>query len=223
VPSAPKTLPDLINTTEPAITFMREWAQHAVTQCEILPPSDRRDDVLLSLQITTRSPLGALAYETGGVLIDGGWLRFIGSGHQRLTRDLVGWNEPRAHGVYLIADDAVGGFFALNGGALGPDLHNVYYWPPDSLEWEPCRLGMTDFFRWALTANVSQFYENLRWPSWKQDVSGLPADRCFAFDPFLWTKEGSIAGSRRTDVPAAEAFDLKMDIVRQQTGGKALS
>jgi hypothetical protein len=73
-----KTLNELVNRDEPAITLIRQWMEPAENHCEILPPSDSHEEVLLQIQVTTRSPLGALAYETGGVLVDNGWLRFIG-------------------------------------------------------------------------------------------------------------------------------------------------
>jgi hypothetical protein len=215
VPPALRTLDELTNNAEPAIDSLRAWVREAENPCELLPPSERRADILLTLQVTTRSTLGALAYDTGGLVIDGGWLRILGSGHEHLPRDLQSWNEARAHGIYLVADDAVGGFFALNGGTFGPDLHHVYYWPPDTLEWEPCGVGMTDFLRWALTARLEAFYENVRWPTWRQDIAGLSRDRCFSFHPFLWTKEGSVQRSRRAAVPVAEAFDTKVAVTRR--------
>lgn len=139
-----RTLDALIDTAQPGIDLLRQWVRDAEVPCEILPPSAEREDVLLAVQVTTRSTLGALAFETGGLLIDGGWVRLLGSGHPRLPRSLAAWNAGRSHGYYLVGDDAAGGFFALNGGALGPRL-----------------------------------------------------DSC------------------RTVVPVSEAFDLKMDIVRQ--------
>ena len=83
---------------------------------------------------------------TPGILIDHGWLRVLGAGgHPRFGRSLPDWNEGRSDGFYLIADDAVGGFFALNGSALGEDFNQVYYFAPDSLRWEACKLGYSDF------------------------------------------------------------------------------
>src|SRR5580704_12358683 len=116
-----RSLSELVNTTDPGIEKVREWAQSAVNECVLLPPSAQREQVLLETQVTTRSTMGAIAYETGGILIDGGWLRFLGSGHPRITRTLPGWNKARSIGYYLVADDAVGGFFAINGGAFGAD------------------------------------------------------------------------------------------------------
>lgn len=210
-----KTLSELVNRDEPAITLIHDWLESAESQYEILPPSDAREEVLLEMQVTTRSPLGALAYETGGLLVDHGWIRFLGSGHPKIKRTLSGWNRSRNDGLYLVADDVVGGFFAINGGAFGEDVNNIYYWPPDRLEWEPLEIGFTEFFCWSLTSQLADFYRELRWTDWKTDVANLSGDQCFGFYPFLWTKEGSIAGSDRRPVPVTEAFDLKVEIIRQ--------
>lgn len=213
-----RTLNELVNTEDPGINKIREWIHDAVNDCVLLPPSPQREQVLLQTQVTTRSTMGAIAYETGGVLIDGGWLRFLGSGHQRITRTLPGWNERRSKGFYLVADDAVGGFFAINGGAFGEDVKNMYYWAPDSLDWYPMEIGFTDFFVWSLSERLAQFYETLRWPSWRADIAELSGDRCFSFEPPLWTKEGSLAASHCEHVPVREAFDLKVDLARQLNG-----
>jgi hypothetical protein len=189
--------------------------ESAENPSEILPPSAAREAVLLELQVTTRSTLGAMAYETGGLLVDLGWLRFLGSGHEKLNRTLPAWNRGRSDGFCLVADDAVGGFFAINGGAFGSDLQNMYYWSPDNLNWVPLGIGFTDFLRSSLTSRLADFYHDLRWPTWKDDLLKLGPDQCFNFYPFLWTKQGSIEGSDRRPIPSAEAFDLKVDLVRQ--------
>lgn len=210
-----RNLSELVNTEDPGIEKIREWTRSAVNECMLLPPSAERDQVLLQMQVTTRSTMGAIAYETGGVLVDGGWLRFLGSGHSKLNRTLPAWNQGRSSGFYLVADDAIGGFFAINGGAFGEDLQNVYYWPPDSLNWEPLKMGFTDFFVWALSERLAQFYESLRWTSWREEMAMLTCDQCFHFYPFLWTEEGSVTNSDRRPVPATEAFDSKVGCLRQ--------
>jgi hypothetical protein len=129
------TLADLIDTEDPALPLIHEWITAAAQPCELLPPSEKRGSVLQALQVSTRSPMGAIAYETGGALIAHGWLRFLGSGHPRLMRDLATYNTG-AKGYLLIADDAAGSTFAINGGAFGADVRNVHYWAPDGLTWD---------------------------------------------------------------------------------------
>ncbi|WP_431825038.1 DUF2625 family protein [Burkholderia sp. F1] len=128
-----RPLNELVNERESALPSVMEWAAAATHPCEILPPADRSGEVLLALQVTTRSPLGAIAYSTGGIRVDSGYLRLLGSGHPRLTRNIVDWNDGRSAGFLLIADDVVGGFFALNGGALGEDVGSMYYLAPDQI------------------------------------------------------------------------------------------
>jgi hypothetical protein len=160
--------------------------------------------------------LGALAYDTGGLLIDDGWLRLLGSGHPKLTRSIHEWNQPRTDGAfYLVGDDAAGGFYAINGGAFGDDLGAVYYWPTDSLEWESLEMGHTDFVAAFLTKQTEAFYEWLRWSTWREDAQSLDADQAFNFYPFLWTNEGSVEGSDRSKVPVSELWEMKVDVVRQ--------
>jgi hypothetical protein len=210
-----RSVNELIDPQDPGIEKIREWMRNAVNPSELLPPSTQREEVLVQTQVTTRSTMGAIAYDTGGILVDGGWLRFLGSGHPKMPRTLPGWNQGRSSGFYLVADDAVGGFFAINGGAFGEDVKNMYYWPPDSLDWEPMKIGFSDFFVWALSERLAQFYQTLRWPSWREDVAGLSGDSCFSFYPFLWTKGGSLTASHRALTPVQEAFDLKIDLLRQ--------
>lgn len=210
-----KMLAELTSTSEPAIDLIRQWAATSNHDVVVLPPSSDRESVLLHVQVTTRSTLGAVAYETGGILVDQGWLRFLGSGHPRLTRTLASWNNGRSDSFYLVADDAAGGFFAINGGAFGDDRGNVYYWSPDNLEWEALKLGYTDLLHWALTEDLAQFYADLRWPTWKQDLEQLSADRCFGFFPFLWSEHSPTNEMLRREISIEEAFDLKADVVKQ--------
>jgi hypothetical protein len=208
-------LSELINVDDPAIPLVREWAANAVRPVEILLPSDARDEVLLKTQVTTRSPLGAIAHETGGLLVDGGWLRIIGSGNRRFTRTLPGWNEGRSHGFYLVADDAAGGFFAMNGGAFGTDTTNLYYFAPDTLKWEAMGMGYSQFLRWVFSKKYDQFCEDLRWPGWESAMAKLSGDQCIMSYPPLWTQEGQSEPVHRAPISVEEAWAWQMDTVRQ--------
>jgi hypothetical protein len=167
--------------------------------------------------VTTRSPMGSIVYETGGLLIDGGWLRVLGSGHPRLPRSLPDWNKGRTWSegdasppLLLVADDVLGGSFAINGGALpGPPGH---VFAPDTLEWETLDRGYSDFLFWALSADLASFYEAHRWPGWPADVEALAGDQAFSIYPPLWTKGPPTGERSRSAVPMAVLFDVHFDI-----------
>src|SRR5687767_10749322 len=111
---ARRSLEQLTGVDDPAWPLVEGWVESAVRPVEVLPPPAPalRDEVLVEAQASLRSAMGAVVYHTGGLLIDNGWIRVLGSGHPRLPRTLPGWNrEVHAADVAkppftLIADDA---------------------------------------------------------------------------------------------------------------------
>ena len=201
---------ELICKHASAIDMVRRWVDGAETECRILPPSDQRERALVAGQVATDLPLGAIVYETGGVLVNREWLRFLGSGHTDLPRNLADWNASRGDGLCLIADDVVGGFFAVNSGAFGADP-DMYYWAPDSLQWEPIGFDFEFFFRWSLTSALDDFYQHFQWSNWARDIADvLPTDHCFSFEPPLWNGEGAVTKSHRSTLPVADLYALKL-------------
>lgn len=219
-----RSLIELIHTEDPAWPLVQEWIKTASNTVEVLKAEQARaEKVLLYLQVTTRSPLGAVAFETGGLLIDHGWLRFLGSGHERLSGNLLSWNKrgqvPESHplkGACIVAYDAVGGFFALNGGAFSNALGTVFYFGPDTLQWHHFGGSYSQLISWALTANLEQFYYHMRWPGWANDVSTLSGDQGISIFPFLCTERGLPVSERsRRAVPMIELWNLHLDLAQQ--------
>lgn len=205
-----KPLDELIERQDPAMLLVQDLLENSSQHYQLLPPCADNDRVLLGLQVTTRSTLGAIAHQTGGLLIDHGWLRIFGSGHPELPRNILDWSAEYADGHLLVADDAVGGVFSINGGALGDDLGALYYWAPDTLAWEALEIGYSDFLGWVLSEQFADFYQDLRWAGWAEDLKSLGAEHCFAFFPFLFSAEGSVHTSSRKAISVAEHYRLNV-------------
>jgi len=219
-----RSLDELINKNEPGWILVKQWIDSAKNKVEILPvDTGKANDALYKTQVTTRSPMGAVIYMTGGLFIDNGWIRILGSGHSKLNRSLPEWNKGKSFKEFgeppsflLIADDAMGGFFLLNGGGLGKDLGKVYYFSPDNLEYEPLDLTYSAFLNFCFNNDLEDFYEGYRWTNWKEDVSILSGDQMFNFFPPLWTKEGKdINKVSRAAVPVEEQYSLNLDFRKQ--------
>jgi len=214
-----RTVAELRDVADPAIERIRGWIGEAIRPVELLAPGGATDGVLHRLQVTRRSTLGALAADTGGLLVDHGWLRHLGGGSARLPRDLATWNgigaEPRCPGAMLVTDDVLGGFFAINGGGLPGEPGNMCYLAPDSLRWEPLELGHTDFVHWTLTGGLHGFYDGQRWDGWEAEVSALPGDRALSVYPFLWAAGPPIGDRSRGPVPIDELWGLWHDLAAQ--------
>lgn len=83
-----RLLEDLIaNGPDDAWSQVLAWqaaSRHSVEILDCRRPDG--DATLLAAQVTTRSPMGAIAFHSGGILVDGGWLRFLGAGNERIGR-----------------------------------------------------------------------------------------------------------------------------------------
>ncbi len=209
-----RSLTELTTTDEPAWPWIQELIA-AAPSAQLLPRDPARaDEALLALQITVRSPLGALVHGSGGLLVDHGWLRLLGSGSANLPRSVPAWNT-NGSGLLLVADDVVGGFFAINGGALDGPPGDVFYLAPDTLRWESLGRGYSDFLAFALSPAIEKFYESFRYLGWQEDVEMLGGDEAFMFYPFLWAEGPEIAQRVRQPGPIAEIYALALDMQRQ--------
>ncbi len=222
-----RNLSQLVNTKESAWPMIQTWVKDAKNQVEILPPTDpARSRALLATQVTTRSPMGSIIYETGGLLVDHGWVRILGSGHPRLPRTLPDWNSSVGNDFttnkppfLLVADDAIGGFFAIDGGLLGKP-GDVFYYAPDSLKWEDTGKGYTDFIDFCFNGDLEKFYEGLRWQGWQADLKRLPGDKGFMIYPFLFAAGPPIDARQRKPVPLSELYGLFVDKSNAQQSKK---
>lgn len=223
-----RPIEELINTKEPGWLLVKEWIDSATNKVEVLScDSINARRTLYEIQVTTRSPMGAVIFSTGGILIDNGWIRILGSGNSKLKRDIAGWNKGKSFSeigqvptFLLIADDAAGGFFAINGGAFGEDSGKVYYMSPDNLKWESLDLTYSEFLIFCFNGNLKLFYESLRWKGWENDFKSLNNDSVFTFFPYLFTKEGQDINKVTRGVASAEeqySFNIEM---RKQLGFK---
>ncbi|MDR0195588.1 MAG: DUF2625 domain-containing protein [Myroides sp.] len=216
-----KVLSELINIEEPAITLIQEWLQDAIRPVEILPQHNKQtaEEALLQLQVTTRSPLGSIVYETGGILINKGWVKVLGGGFKdenNILPSTLEWNtnktidnESNSKGYYIVAIDALSGYFCINQGALGSDIGSIYYFAPDTLDFEPLEISYSDMLYFFITGNLDQFYQDFRWNTWQADTDNLPLDHVFGFFPYLWSQEGkNIEQTHRKHIPMEEQYQV---------------
>jgi len=212
-----KQLHELINLDEPAWPLVQQWLAEATNHVEVLPPINdaTRERALLETQVTTRSPMGAVIYECGGILVDHGWLRILGSGHPRLPRSLPAWNwscsiaeEGQVPPFLLIADDAIGGFFAIDGGGLDLDPGQVCYFAPDTFEWESLEVGYSEFLDWCFTGDLEQFYENVRWKGWQDELREVSGDQAISVYPYLIAEGPPIGERSRRPISVTEIYAL---------------
>lgn len=211
-------LDELIDKDDPAWPIVKDWIDNAVNQVEVLPVDETaRAATLLDLQVTTQSTLGAITYETGGLLIDHGWIRILGSGSSKLPRTITEWNraiwgdDAEDYPFFLVADDAIGGFYAIDSGMLG-NPESIFYFAPDTLDWEDTDQGYTDFIDFCINGDLAKYYESMRWSTWKDDIANLSGDEGISIvPPLAFTLEPEIdpvEARQKTPVSIYELYDF---------------
>ena len=128
--------------------------------------------------------MGALAYGCGSIVIDGGWLRVLGSGRERMKRGIYGFSLGKSFSkaeqmpsYLLVADDVLGGFFAINGGAFDGKAGNVFYFALDSGEWEDTQLSYSRFFTGRFAAIYLNFTSFTAGTVGGEDVRKISLDK----------------------------------------------
>ena len=207
--------------TDPAWPTLRDAIERSRGRPVIVPVERQAGERCLhALQVTARSTLGALALETGGLLVDLGWLRIFGGGSYRFP-DVASVNgldgivrEPPP--ALLVATDVLGGQFALDGGGLGRDVGEVHYFAPDTLSWTPLGLGHSAWVARVLAGPLDDFYDGLRWPGWQGEVEDVRPDEAIGCYPFLFTEQGrDPAATTRRVVPWEELRGVLADAADQ--------
>lgn len=205
-----RPLGELVSVAQPAWPTVLGWIE-ASTSAEVLPiDTDHGERVLVSLQVTAASVLGALALNCGGILVDHGWLRLLGGGSASLP-DLAavnGLGDPdtaEAPTFLVVAYDVLGGMFAVDGGGLGVAPGEVCYRGPDTLQWIALGAGHAGFVQAALAGALSDFYDDLRWPGWECEVSAIgPAEGLSVYPPPFTEQGRDIGAASRRPVPFEE-------------------
>lgn len=217
----PRSIDELIDHANSAWPTVLGWLSAASRPVTILQATPGGRGTLEALQVTTRSPMGALALESGGILVDDGWLRLLG-GTQRSHAGLLTWNgllpdsEPLVPGALVVAIDVLGGLFAVNDVAFPTGRGHIWFFAPDTLDWFDTKLGYSDFVRWCAHGDLDKFYVDLRWPGWRDEARLLTIDQGISIYPFPWASDGGPLKNRsRRVVPITELAYLYLETRRQ--------
>lgn len=220
-----RALAELLDQEDPALPLLRSWIDHpSGNGASLLPPDEAvRADTLLRLQVTTRSMLGTLAYETGGVSVPGGLVRLLGSGSIRSllrTAEAAGCPLDGSYpDLIIVADDVLGGLFALNGGRFGAGGQGeVFHLAADDTVWVPLGVGHTDFVAWCLNGELAQIYGPLTQLDEYQALARPAFDATYSFYPFLWTEEAKDCRPSVRVISADESLKVRLDLCGFITG-----
>ncbi|WP_432979218.1 DUF2625 family protein [Dactylosporangium sp. CA-233914] len=212
-----RSLAELISEDRSAWAEIEAAATGSPYAVELLPTDpDRAAECLQRLQVTTTSWLGALVYGSGGMIVDGGWLRVFAAGHpRRRLPDIHEVNAAFEPAGLVVAEDVMGGEFVWRQGE-SQGKPTIHYFAPDTLRWEDLTLGYTDWLYAMLGGAIDRFYTSWRWPGWRDEVAACPLDAGLSVMPPLFTKEGrDISTADRRPISMRQLVGVKHDMADQ--------
>lgn len=118
----------------------------------------------------------------------------------------------------LVGDDALGGFFALDGGGIAEGSAHIFHLAPDTLAWEEVATSCSEWLRSLMNGDLATWYEGSRWSGWQRDARGLQGDRAFSIAPPLWAQGPTIDERSRRAVPLGELWELHVRVWPKQLG-----
>ncbi len=188
-----------------AWTLVQRWVAQAANDATLLPADPAAGPATLeALAVTDRSLLGALAVNTGGLLVEHGWLEVLGG------PSLLEWRDRLDTGL-VVGHDVVAGFYAVD-----RQEGEVRYLAPETLEWTGTEMGHSEWVHWTLAGDLESFYAHLRWPGWETDSAALAPGQGFTLDPPPFSREGRIvADAGRTPTPMGELWDRQHAFIRE--------
>ena len=217
---------ELVEVAEPSWPWLVNDFAGSFTGHVVLDPDPERCRATLhQLQVTARSPLGAITLNTGGILAFDGWLRIYGgsgggpgglpgmaevNGFPETVQE--SWQPPAG---LIIAHDVLGGVYVLNG--MAPEQHGrpgrpggVVYFSPVTLTWHDLELGHSHWLGWLLDGGATSHYHDVLWPTWRGEVAELGLRDGITVYPFLWSQEAQedMASTSRKAVPLGQILDL---------------
>lgn len=87
------------------------------------------------------------------------------------------------------------------------------------MEWSGLGVGHGDFVAWALTDGPTEFYAELRWRDWVDEVDRVsPSEGIAVYPPLFAAEAQSIDDTSRRAVPFDELLRFHQDTAQQLSG-----
>ncbi len=173
--------------------------------------SEQNTDLIESINVSEDSVLGQVLSHISGVIING-YLRIYGFTG---SLDINKWNDKiKAYypgNKLIIAHDVFGGVFAINNGDFDDNIRNIWYFAPDTLQWENLEINYADFISWVLSDKVLDFYESFLWSDAALLLKNIGIDEGISVYPCLWSQELNIESASKKRVSFDEILGMNKE------------
>ena len=174
------------------------------------------------LHIPLDSVLSSIVLHSNGIIVDN-WIRIYGQ-DSSLNNGVFFYNREKDYlnrmpGMFIVASDVLGGLFAININKFSEKRNKIWYFAPDTLEWECIDMMYNEFVAWSFQGNIDEFYSTMRWENWKDDVKNITLNSAILIYPFLWASECDLETASKSVVSLDEIIELNFEYVDNLTEG----
>ena len=113
--------------------------------------------------------------------------------------------------MIIMGLDVVGGLFAINLNKFNEGNNLIWYFAPDTLDWECLDMQYNEFLAWSMQGNIDEFYSTMRWNNWQEDVKNIGINYALLIYPFLWARECNIEKASKKMVSIDEIIKLNFE------------
>ncbi len=145
--------------------------------------------------------------EPEGIIVDN-WIRLLNKPGDGIN----GVSYEELSRLSVVAIDIIGGIFAMDITRFDPGKKDIWYFAPDTLEWECMEIQYEDFLTWVFRGNTDKFYGAMRWQDWEKDCESVTFYQGILIYPFLWAKECDVETASKKVVPMDEIIQLNFEI-----------
>ena len=174
------------------------------------------------LSLNENTSLAKVILNSAGMIVNN-CIRILGQGNDNIQSienvNVVKTGLPtRIEGMLIVGLDIFGGVFAMNTIEIDNSIGDIYYFAPDTLDWESMGVKYSQFLAWALSKNIDEFYQSMQWNGWNEIAKQADFNQAILVYPFLWSKEVNINTATKNIVPFDELFALNMKYRNQFFG-----
>lgn len=170
--------------------------------------------ILNKMGIDEYSALGQVVANTYGITVNG-YIRILGSGNGVTSYNIMDYNiELEKYfdsGKLIVANDIFGGLFAINTENQNYNSGDIWYFAPDTLEWENLEITYIELLEFVSSDDINLFYENFKWNQFEKYIQEINYNQGILIYPFLWSKECNIEKADKKIVPFSELTLINID------------
>ena len=143
-----------------------------------------------------------------------GYLHIYGSNIEAINKVV---KEFYPGNKIVVATDIFGGIFAISNGDFEGEKVCIWYYAPDTLQWENLNIDYEHFLQWVLCDDFEQFYISFCWDGIENTLNTIGENQAVLIYPYLWSEECDINTATKKLISFSELVKINAEYEKQMS------